>query len=157
MAKKDREIKAWITINGKHVPIFEGESKTDAVKRATSKTDTQKQIDKDQDDKEKQIARNKKEKDDRNKKERFLTNSSGSKIVSGKVNGKTPKQYVREARNTIKKASGTSRNPFMDMKSLESVYKQVNKDFKSGAIPQSVYEEIYNEFPKAFFRSRKKK
>lgn len=34
---KQREVKQWITVNGKHVPIFEGESKADALKRAVGK------------------------------------------------------------------------------------------------------------------------
>jgi len=33
-----REVKQWITVNGQHVPIFEGESKEEAVKRAVKKT-----------------------------------------------------------------------------------------------------------------------
>lgn len=36
MAQK--EVKQWITMNGKHIPIFEGESKADAVKRALGKS-----------------------------------------------------------------------------------------------------------------------
>lgn len=57
----DREIKQWITVNGKHIPIYEGESKADAVKRATNK-----QINDDADKKEKQIAENKRQADDKN-------------------------------------------------------------------------------------------
>jgi len=33
-----RKIKAWITRGGKHIPIFEGESKEDAIKRMSSKS-----------------------------------------------------------------------------------------------------------------------
>ena len=33
----DREPKAWITVNGAHVPIFEGETKADAAKRAADR------------------------------------------------------------------------------------------------------------------------
>jgi len=54
----DREVKQWITVNGKHVPIFEGESKAAAIKRAADK-----QINDDADKKEKQIAENKKKAD----------------------------------------------------------------------------------------------
>ena len=39
----DKEPKAWITVNGNHIPIFEGESKGDAVKRWT-KEKTKKQV-----------------------------------------------------------------------------------------------------------------
>ena len=47
----DREPKVWITMNGQHVPIFEGESRADAVNRAIAKNNERL--------KEKQIAKNK--------------------------------------------------------------------------------------------------
>lgn len=37
---KQREVARWITVNGNHVPVFEGESKADAVKRAIGKNDS---------------------------------------------------------------------------------------------------------------------
>lgn len=69
---ESRRIKQWITVNGKHIPIFEGETKEDAVKRATNKKVAEdgvkvaksfqskysNQIDKDNDTKEKQIRQN---------------------------------------------------------------------------------------------------
>ena len=58
MAKK--EPIDWITVNGKHIPIFEGESKQDAYNRAVAK---------DNDDKKKSdIERNKREADKLNEK-----------------------------------------------------------------------------------------
>ena len=37
------DIIGWITVNGKHVPLMEGESKADAVKRSLAKdVDTKK-------------------------------------------------------------------------------------------------------------------
>lgn len=39
----DKEPKTWITINGNHIPIFEGESKDDAVKRWTKDKTIKKQ------------------------------------------------------------------------------------------------------------------
>lgn len=80
MAEK-REVKQWITVNGKHIPIFEGETKADAVKRATNKKVAEEgvklaksfkskysnQIDKDNDEKEKQIKQNERERQERNK------------------------------------------------------------------------------------------
>lgn len=55
----------WITVHGKHVPLFEGESKADAVQRAMGgKSDGEKISDKSPDDtKSKQIEANKKEGD----------------------------------------------------------------------------------------------
>ena len=38
----DREIKSWITINGQHIPIYDGESKQDAVNRYTAKSNEEK-------------------------------------------------------------------------------------------------------------------
>ena len=49
----DREPVAWITMNGQRVPIFEGESKGDAINRSIAKANA--------DRKAKQIAENKKQ------------------------------------------------------------------------------------------------
>lgn len=51
----EREVKDWITINGKHVPIYEGESKQDAVNRSIAKDNADK--------KDADIERNKAEAD----------------------------------------------------------------------------------------------
>jgi len=47
----EKEVKQWITVNGKHVPIFEGETKSQAINRAVAKEN--------EEIKEKQIAKNK--------------------------------------------------------------------------------------------------
>lgn len=49
----EREIEAWVTINGARVPIFKGESKQDAVNRHIAKSN--------EDKKQSDIARNQKE------------------------------------------------------------------------------------------------
>ena len=54
MAKK--EPKAWITVNGQHIPIYDGESRQDAYNRAVAKHN--------EDVKQKQIDANKKQSDD---------------------------------------------------------------------------------------------
>ena len=46
----DREVKTWVTINGAHVPIYEGDSKQDVLNRAITKHN--------EDVKNKQIAHN---------------------------------------------------------------------------------------------------
>ena len=46
----DKEPTAWVTVNGQHVPIFEGESKGDAINRAIAKSNS--------DTKSRQIANN---------------------------------------------------------------------------------------------------
>ena len=48
---QEKEPVGWVTVNGKHVPIFEGESKEDAVARSISTNE---------DKKNEQIAKNKK-------------------------------------------------------------------------------------------------
>ena len=35
----ERKVKQWITVNGHHIPIFEGESKQDAVDRVIKKNE----------------------------------------------------------------------------------------------------------------------
>ena len=52
----ERQIKDWITVNGKHIPLYEGESKEDAVNRAIAKHN--------EEVKEKQIAKNKEQSDE---------------------------------------------------------------------------------------------
>lgn len=71
MAKKKEPV-AWITVNGVHVPIFEGESKSDAVKRAIDKAKSNAKANEDQ--KAKDIAKNEAEKAKMNNK----TNSSNN-------------------------------------------------------------------------------
>ena len=51
----DREPVGWFTMNGKRVPIFEGESKADAINRSIAKRNS--------DIREKQIAKNKEQSD----------------------------------------------------------------------------------------------
>lgn len=65
----ERKVKAWITINGVHVPIYEGESKEDAVKRSISKA--KENVKANEDQKEKDIARNKAERDKLNEKSKY--------------------------------------------------------------------------------------
>lgn len=51
----EREPKDWITVNGRHIPIYEGESKQDAYNKAVAKMN--------EDKKKADIERNKKESD----------------------------------------------------------------------------------------------
>ena len=52
-----RQVKDWITVNHKHVPIYEGESKQDAINRSIAKDNESKR--------QSDIKRNKDEADDR--------------------------------------------------------------------------------------------
>ena len=59
---QQKQVKDWITVNGQHIPIFEGESKSDAVNRAIAKSN--------EDKKNADIKRNKEESDRLNKREK---------------------------------------------------------------------------------------
>ena len=63
MGKMERKVKAWITVNGKHVPIMEGESKSDAVTRSLHDAKHAQQR---ADNKKSQIANNKELADKKN-------------------------------------------------------------------------------------------
>lgn len=73
----------WFTMNGKHVPIYEGESKVDAVKRAMSQT--KKTVNDNEDAKEKQISDSKKAVTDKQRKaaEQYLKNVIWKKAIDG--------------------------------------------------------------------------
>lgn len=87
----ERKVKQWITVNGVHVPIFEGESKADAIKRSIEKQKSNVKANEDQ--KAKDIARNKAEKDTLNKKDTTkpkqseVQTSDDSKFVVDHLNG----------------------------------------------------------------------
>jgi len=51
-------VKAWITINGQHIPIMEGQSKDDAIKNFTAR---QNEVKKENDEKQRQIDASKKQ------------------------------------------------------------------------------------------------
>lgn len=68
MAQK--EIKDWITVNHQHIPIFEGQSKQDAINKAKKH---QKSVNDDEDKKQKQIAENKKQADKKNNEEKGIS------------------------------------------------------------------------------------
>ena len=51
----EKEPTGWITVNGKHVPVYDGESEQDAFNRAVAKSNSDKR--------EKDIARNKEQAD----------------------------------------------------------------------------------------------
>ncbi|MBP5423816.1 MAG: hypothetical protein J6Y78_15375 [Paludibacteraceae bacterium] len=63
----ERQVKDWITINGNHIPIFEGESKQDAYNRAVAKAN--------EDKKKTDIEKNQRESDKLNGKSRGLSDA----------------------------------------------------------------------------------
>lgn len=99
---ENREIKQWITVNGKHIPIREGESKEDAINHALNNSDSDK--------KDKQINANKEEANRRNQQE--------------KEKDTEKKEASRESDNTEYKDSN-SYDGFVkaNLKELKSIYK----------------------------------
>ena len=81
----DREVSSWITINGQHVPIFKGETKEDAAKRAIKRS--QENIKKDGSEKDKQIKKNKAEKDKLNGKEELTNHNIKKEQISSLKSG----------------------------------------------------------------------
>ena len=59
-------VKSWITVNGQHIPIMEGQSKDEAVKNALGR---QEQVKKENDEKQRQIDANKKQAEEKSKSE----------------------------------------------------------------------------------------
>ena len=81
----EREVDQWITVNGKHIPIYKGESKQDAINRAIAKRN--------EDNKDKQIANNKKQSDELNKKTLMQRNAEALGIDYEKNAEKLVKDY----------------------------------------------------------------
>lgn len=80
MAKKqEREIERWVTVKGARVPIYSGQSVDDAIK-------------------ERQIAQNKKQADEKNKSDRAVNKSKRSKKVesSQDVGDRLREKYGRK-------------------------------------------------------------
>lgn len=86
MSKK--EPKAWITVNGVHVPIFDGDTTESAIKNHMSKV-----VNKDANDKQKQINNNKKEVAKRNN-ESVNTNKQSAGVSDRQR--KTAENYLKK-------------------------------------------------------------
>ena len=118
---KEREVKQWITVNGQHVPIFEGQSKADAVKVAIAK-----QTNADADKKEKQIAANKKEAEKLNsassKSEPKGFRNRAEEYVAGGVD--IDKEFTKEDIEFIKKNSKEHDKPLYRVEDEKYKYKK---------------------------------
>ncbi len=112
-----KEIKQWITINGVHVPIYEGETKADAAKRAIFKQ--KENIKKNESDKEKDIARNQANKDKAN---------YTDKIKEAYKNAWDKKSDYADVEK-LKNESGLSKRELAGIKNdAESEYEKARKD-----------------------------
>lgn len=111
----NREPVDWITINGVHIPIYEGESKNDAFNRAIKE-----KLKADEEKKSKEIQRNKEEADKlNNAKKEVSTTSSKSEIEkrleSKEPNGKNEKWLFKEISKAIKDKSLPEDRAYFDI------------------------------------------
>lgn len=116
------EVKQWITVNGKHIPIMEGESKEDAVKKAMgnktiikttekketakkktatsdkskkeTKTSNARRVESDEEQKERQIAANKKQADEKNMQYKSNTKDSMKHMTAEEFNKEAKRQGI---------------------------------------------------------------
>lgn len=88
-----REVKQWITINGVHVPIFEGESKEDAVNRAIAK--------KNEDKKQSDIAKHSAQVKEANERQQAAKQPTKEQV---KAFSKNPNKVVNDADKKLGKA-----------------------------------------------------
>ena len=111
----DAKIVGWITVNGKHVPLREGESKKDAINKYIAKDN--------EDIKEKQIAQRQKEADERN-----------GKVVSADKEAEELKQWISQQYKTygIKKYVKDSYTADF-VNSLKNNYKEYSDTQKNNA------------------------
>lgn len=136
----NKEPKQWITVNGVHVPIFDGESKEDAVKRMISKV-----ADKNADDKKKQIQKNKEQADSLNKAERIkelqkeLENTKGI-LARGRIQRKidmiqedwkgTEEEYIAYRNSKYEKERAQKQKEYEERKQKEEALKKAAEQKK---------------------------
>jgi len=90
----EREVKQWITVNGHHVPIYEGQTKEEVINSfMTHKAD----VDSDADKKEKQIQANKAEADEKNSEDKKTS-------LEAKLGKQSEEWYYKELTDAEKKA-----------------------------------------------------
>ena len=128
-----KEVKQWITVNGQHVPLFEGETKFDAIKRVMFNNG-------DENKKSEQIAKNKAEADklnDENKqppRRLYLKDISAESANKGSdvLNLKTKERYRFKEGTQIKEVyvfagNGCSKE-FRDAEKYARRYPQDSKN-----------------------------
>ena len=151
----ERKITGWFTMNGKHVPIFDGESKEDAVKRSVANNN--------EDIKNKQIAQAQAERDARNKAVgkvvQKMSEKLGKKPSSSDNFSENDKKFIKDM---IKEA--TSRVPAHDNftaddlirdNGVEKTVKEYVKQF--GGDESKILGAVKSNIAKQLSDSREKK
>ena len=123
-----REVKQWITVNGQHIPIFEGQSKQQAIDSALK---NQKKVNDEEDKKEKQIKANKKEADKLNNKNKEPKgfSSRAAEYVGGGVD--IDREFTKE---DLKFISDNSKETDTPLYRVEDAKYNYNKFMKDGEI-----------------------
>ena len=134
MAKEQREVEKWITVNGKHIPVFKGESTNDAYNRVVAKDN--------EDIKQKQIAKRKEETDKLNGKSLRQKNAEALGLDYNKLNADLIKEYESNQAE-YSKSSGNKKAELAkwlerNKKSYEEAKSKANDNGKSN----SVYDKI---------------
>ncbi|MBP5423809.1 MAG: hypothetical protein J6Y78_15340 [Paludibacteraceae bacterium] len=109
----DKQIKDWITINGVHIPIYEGEDKNDAFNRAVKE-----KVKADEDKKNRDIQKNQSEADERNQKKASDFGASGGikeSLSKKEVNAKNEKWFFKEMSKAIKDKSLPENRAYFDI------------------------------------------
>ena len=102
----EKKVVGWFTSKGKHIPIFEGESKQDALNRAIAKENEEK--------KQQQISQNKEQADKLNGKVTAKKPMSMEDIQNSKVRGKSmseseKKQVIADLKKQAEELKGLSK------------------------------------------------
>lgn len=93
-------VKDWITVNGQHIPIMEGQSKDEAIKNAMGR---QEQVKKENDAKQRQIDENKKQAEAKQKEDRLKETQSQMKFKDATSFEDFKKANFNELKEMLKK------------------------------------------------------
>ena len=131
----ERKVKQWITVNGVHVPIFEGESKADGVKRAIEKAKSNAKANEDQ--KAKDIAKNQAEKDKLNGKESIQSQAK----MFAKLATTDPDKWTDEEAKYAKEHEYSNKER---QKEIDNRINKLNNKSEKGKLNKKVteYEEM---------------
>ncbi len=130
----ERKVKTWFTMNGKHIPIFEGESKQDAVNRSIVKDN--------EDKKQEGIQRNKEEADKLNAEKK-----ARSKMTATTKTQSEHKKAIAEL-NTDKYEDGTydiaTKKPVEFPRGFQVTFCQIGDNYSDEDYAKKVNECLKN-------------
>lgn len=136
----EREVKQWITVRGNHIPVFDGETTKQAVERFTKRED---QVNKEQDDKDRQIKANKEQAEEKKQMsaKEFLQSDKAKKAFEY-AKGKIDKESY-SWKETVEDMKYEHKLSFSEARALEM-------RMKVYALKHGKYEKLHEEFKKNF-------